>query len=95
MKSIAASFLLLMGLSACVGPFAASPKPALMYQLPDTPELVYITGDTTNVDIGGVSCEVYQLRRIRQLVHEAAVGAGGERTDAGGKAHQEDEARGN
>jgi hypothetical protein len=51
MKSIAASFLLLMGLSACVGPFAASPKPALMYQLPDTPELVYITGDTTNVDI--------------------------------------------
>jgi hypothetical protein len=51
MKSIAASFLLLMGLSACVGPFAASPKPALMYQLPDTPELVYLTGDTVNVDI--------------------------------------------
>lgn len=51
MKSIAASFVLLMGLAACVGPFAASPGGGLMYQLPDTPELVYFTGDTTNVDI--------------------------------------------
>lgn len=51
MKSIAASFILLLGLAACVGPFAASPDAGLMYQVPDMPELVYLTGDTSNVDI--------------------------------------------
>ena len=51
MKSIATSFILLMGLAACVGPFAASPGGGLMYQVPDMPELVYLTGDTTNIDI--------------------------------------------
>lgn len=51
MKSIAASFILLLGLSACVGPFAASPSGGLMYQVPDMGELVYLTGDTSTVDI--------------------------------------------
>ena len=51
MKPIATSFILLMGLAACVGPFAASPGGGLMYQVPDIPELVYLTGDTTNIDI--------------------------------------------
>ena len=51
MKNLAASFILLLGLSACVGPFAASPRGGLMYQVPEMGELVYLTGDTSTVDI--------------------------------------------
>jgi hypothetical protein len=51
MKRIALISILLASLTACVGPFGASPDSGLAYQMPDSPELVYLTGDTTNVDI--------------------------------------------
>jgi len=62
MKSIAASLILLVGLTACAGPNAASPGGGLMYQLPDTPELVYFTGDTTNIDIDAGPMGNLQMR---------------------------------
>ena len=51
MKRVAASIALLWGLSACIGPFAAGPSGGLMYQVPETPTLTYVTGDTSNIDI--------------------------------------------
>jgi hypothetical protein len=51
MKSFAAASILLLAVAACIGPFAAGPSGGLMYQLPDAAELVYLTGDTSNIDI--------------------------------------------
>jgi hypothetical protein len=51
MKQIALASILLTSVAACVGSSAASPGGSLAYQVPDAPELVYITGDTANVDI--------------------------------------------
>jgi hypothetical protein len=51
MKRIALASILLMSLAACGGPSSASPGGGLAYQVPDAPELVYLTGDTSNVDI--------------------------------------------
>lgn len=51
MKSVAATIVLLLGLTACAGPGGVSPRGGLMYQVPGTPSVVYLTGDTSNIDI--------------------------------------------
>lgn len=51
MKLFAAASIILLAVAACIAPFAASPRGGLMYQLPDAAELVYLTGDTSNIDI--------------------------------------------
>jgi hypothetical protein len=51
MKSVAATFVLLLGLTACAGPGGMSPGGGLMYQVPETPSVVYLTGDTSSIDI--------------------------------------------
>lgn len=51
MKSVATSFILLLGLTACAGPGGTSPGGGLMYQVPETPSVVYLTGDTSNIEI--------------------------------------------
>ncbi len=42
---------LLFGLSACAGPGGTSPSGGLAYRVPDQPNLIYLTGDTTSIDI--------------------------------------------
>ena len=51
MKPATLASLLLLSVSACAGPGSAGPGGGLMYQVPDAPELVYVTGDTSNIDI--------------------------------------------
>jgi hypothetical protein len=51
MKSVAATFVLFLGLAACAGPGGMSPGGGLMYQVPESPSVVYLTGDTANIDI--------------------------------------------
>ena len=51
MKSVAASLVLLVGLTACSGPGGMSPDSGLRYQVPESPSVVYVTGDTSNIDI--------------------------------------------
>jgi len=51
MKRNATSLLLLLGMTACAGPGGAGPDGGLMYRIPETPSVVYTTGDTSNIDI--------------------------------------------
>ena len=51
MKSFATSFVALLALSACAGPGGMSPDAGLLYQMPESPSVVYLTGDTSNIDI--------------------------------------------
>ncbi|MGW8267446.1 MAG: hypothetical protein ACWGSQ_13850 [Longimicrobiales bacterium] len=51
MKPAAASFALLLGLTACAGPGGTSPGGGLMYRVPESPSVVYVTGDTSNIEI--------------------------------------------
>jgi len=51
MKSNALSFTLLLGLTACGGLGGTSPDGGLMYQVPESPSVVYLTGDTSSIEI--------------------------------------------
>lgn len=51
MKSAAASFILLLGLTACAGLGGTSPGGGLIYRVPENPSVVYVTGDTTDIEI--------------------------------------------
>jgi hypothetical protein len=51
MKPAAASLVLLLGLTACAGPGGTSPSGGLMYRVPESPSVVYVTGDTSNIEI--------------------------------------------
>jgi hypothetical protein len=51
MKYLIVAATLLFSLSACAGPSSMGPDGGLLYQVPEAPELVYLTGDTSNVDI--------------------------------------------
>ena len=51
MKRVVAFVALLLGTTACVGPFASGPSGGLMYEVPTPPTLTYVTGDTSNIDI--------------------------------------------
>ncbi len=48
MKYAAAAALLLFGLPACSGPGSVSPKKALVYEMPETPTLIYVSEGTQN-----------------------------------------------
>jgi len=50
LSAAAAVFLLLLATTAC-GPGVATPSGGLMYQVPETPTLRYLSGDTTNIDV--------------------------------------------
>jgi len=51
MKRISTSFVLLLGITACAGPGGMGPGGGLMYRVPDNPSLVYLTADTSTIDI--------------------------------------------
>ena len=51
MKSTTVPFLLLLGLTACAGPGGTSPGGGLLYRIPETPSVVYLTGDTSDIQI--------------------------------------------
>ena len=56
MKIVAASALFLFGLAACAGPGAVSPSGGLMYQVPESPSVVYLAegSQDINVDVPGM-----------------------------------------
>ena len=62
MKKIVASFAVILGLAACAGPGGMGPGGGLMYQVPDNPTVVYLTGDTTNIDIDAGAMGSFQMR---------------------------------
>ena len=49
MKYVAATALLLFGLAACSGPGAVSPRKALVYEMPGTPTLIYVSESAQDV----------------------------------------------
>ncbi|MBT8395331.1 MAG: hypothetical protein HKO65_07250 [Gemmatimonadetes bacterium] len=49
MKYFAATALILFGLAACSGPGAVSPRKALMYEVPETPTLTYVSEASQDV----------------------------------------------
>ncbi len=51
MKYAAAFALLLFGLAACAGPGAVVPSGGLMYQVPESPSVVYVTESSQNINI--------------------------------------------
>jgi hypothetical protein len=51
MKSPALSFALLLGVSACAGPGGTSPDGGLVYRVPESPSVTYVTGDTSSIEI--------------------------------------------
>jgi hypothetical protein len=51
MKRLSASLILFLGLTACAGPGGMGPGGGLTYTVPDNPSLVYLTGDTSTIDI--------------------------------------------
>lgn len=51
MKRLAVFSLLLSGLAACAGPGSVSPSGGLMYRVPDTPNLVYVTEGQQDISI--------------------------------------------
>jgi len=51
MKSVAASALALFGLAACAGPGGISPSGGLMYRVPDTPSVVYLTESSQDISL--------------------------------------------
>ncbi len=51
MKYLAASALLLFGLTACAGPGGVSPSAGLMYRVPDSPSVVYVAESSQDINI--------------------------------------------
>lgn len=51
MKYLAASTLLLVGMAACAGPGSVSPSGGLMYGVPETPTVVYVTESSQDIGI--------------------------------------------
>ena len=51
MKYVAISALLLFGMAACAGPGAVTPKKGLMYEMPETSSVVYVSESSQDVSI--------------------------------------------
>jgi hypothetical protein len=51
MKKVTSSFLLLFGLAACAGPGGVAPGGGLLYQVPETPSLTYVTESSQDISI--------------------------------------------
>ncbi|MFC1575153.1 hypothetical protein ACFL5A_00715 [Gemmatimonadota bacterium] len=66
MKQAVASFVLLVGLAACAGPGGMSPSGGLMYQVPAAADVVYLTGDTSSIDIDAGDMGSFRVRATSQ-----------------------------
>jgi hypothetical protein len=51
MKYVAASALILFGLAACAGPGAVTPDRGLMYEMPESPTLVYVSESSQDISV--------------------------------------------
>ncbi len=63
MRFAVASVFLLFGLAACAGPGGVSPTPGLMYGVPQPATLVYLVGDTANIDIDAGAMGSFNMRQ--------------------------------
>lgn len=79
MKYAAASALLLFGLAACAGPGAVSPSGGLMYQVPESPSVVYVVegGQNINIDAGPMGSMSMTSSSEAMLAMSFAAGANG------------------
>jgi hypothetical protein len=62
MKQIVTSLALALGLAACAGPGGSGPGGGLMYRVPESPAAVYLTGDTSNIDIDAGAMGSFRMR---------------------------------
>lgn len=62
MKRVMSLSFLLLSLAACAGPGGVSPDGGLSYQVPDAAALVYLTGDTSNIDIDAGAMGSFRMR---------------------------------
>ncbi|MGD8362928.1 MAG: hypothetical protein PVJ04_15990 [Gemmatimonadota bacterium] len=62
MKKIVTSLALALGLAACAGPGGTGPGGGLMYRVPESPAVVYLTGDTSNIDIDAGAMGSFRMR---------------------------------
>jgi len=79
MKYAAASALLLFGLAACAGPGAVVPSGGLMYQVPESPSVVYVVegGQNINIDAGPMGSMSMTSSSEATLAMSFAAGADG------------------
>jgi hypothetical protein len=79
MKYVAVSALLLFGLAACAGPGGVSPSRGLMYQVPESPSVVYVTEghQDINIDAGDMGSMTMTASSEATLAMSFAAGADG------------------
>lgn len=79
MKYVAESALLLFGLAACAGPGGVSPSGGLMYQVPESPSVVYVTEghQDINIDAGDMGSMTMTASSEATLAMSFAAGADG------------------
>jgi hypothetical protein len=76
MKRIAPFSVLLLVLAACAGPGGVSPSGGLLYQVPDPPGMVYLTADTTNIDIDAGAMGSFRMRSTTDAAVEMELARG-------------------
>jgi len=62
MKNVAASILILLGLSACAGPGGVAPSGGLMYRLPEPSTVVYLTESRSDINIDAAGMGSFGMR---------------------------------
>jgi hypothetical protein len=79
MKYLAGFALVLFGLASCSGPGGVSPSGGLMYQLPASPSVVYVTdgNQTINIDAGAMGSMTMTANSEATLAMSFAAGEGG------------------
>ena len=65
MKNVAASILLVVGLSACAGPSGVAPSGGLMYRLTEPSTATYVTESTSNINIDAGAMGSFDMRATR------------------------------
>ncbi|MFC1661454.1 hypothetical protein ACFL3S_08405 [Gemmatimonadota bacterium] len=78
MKRVVPFCISLFGLAACAGPGGVSPTGGLMYQVPEPAGLVYLTGDTTNIDIDAGAMGSFRMRSTSEATVEMEFARGAE-----------------
>ncbi len=79
MKYVAASALLLFGLAACAGPGGVSPRGGLMYQVPESPSVVYVaeSSQDINIDAGAMGSMNMTASSVMTMAMSFVAGADG------------------
>lgn len=79
MKYLVASAPVLFGLAACAGPAAVAPSPSLMYRVPETPSVTYLTegSQDISIDAGAMGSMTMTANSEAALAMSFAAGAGG------------------